>query len=90
MEKGEVSLHQLKVYLFARDKGSWVTAREIAEGAGVADRTARHHALTLVKLGVFDQAEVFPAHRYRYSEKANKRNKAYMLRLEGAREAFGV
>lgn len=89
MEKGEISIHQIKVVEFVRENGGWVTSKEIAAGAGVAERTARHHALALVNLGIFDQAEVFPAHRYRISEKAEKRNKAYWLRLESARSVFG-
>lgn len=89
MESNEVSLHQVKVFEFVRAHGSWLTAHEIAKGARTAERTARHHALLLVKLGIFDQAEVFPAHRYRFSAKAEKRNKAYVLRLEAAKSVFG-
>lgn len=90
MEKGEISIHQVRIVDFVRENGSWVTAKEIAAGAEVAERTARHHALSLVNLGIFDQAEVFPAHRYKYSDKAEKRNKAYCLRLESARSVFGM
>lgn len=89
MESNEISLHQLKVFEFVRDSRRWVTAAEIQEGAGVAARTARHHALNLVKLGLFDQAEVFPCHRYRLSQFAEQRNKGYMLRLAQARDVFG-
>lgn len=90
METNEVSVHQVKIFEFVRAHGSWLTAREIAKGAAVAERTARHHAFLLVKLGIFDQAEVFPAHRYRFSEKAEKRNKGYLIRLAKAKEVFGV
>lgn len=89
MESNEISLHQLKVFEFVRDSGRWVTSAEIQDGAGVAARTARLHALNLVKLGLFDQAEVFPGRRYRLSEFAEQRNKGYMLRLAQAREVFG-
>lgn len=88
MEKNEISLHQLRVFDFARSRNGWLTAEEIAKGAAIASRTARHHALLLVKLGIFDQAEVFPAHRYRYSEKAQKRNRAYVIRLTTALNVF--
>jgi predicted transcriptional regulator of viral defense system len=90
MESNEISLHQLRVFEFVREAGRWVTATEIQDGTGVSPRTARHHALKLAKLGLFDQAEVFPGHRYRISQFAEQRNKDYMLRLEQAREVFGV
>lgn len=90
VERGEISLHQLKVFNFVKSQDGWTTAKDIAAGAGVAERTARHHARVLVHLGVFDRAEVFPAHRYRLSDKVNKRNKSYMLRIEEARQAFGL
>jgi hypothetical protein len=90
VENNEISLHQIKVLEFVKSKDQWVTANEIAKGSGVAPRTARHHALLFVKLGIFDQAEVFPAHRYRLSDKAEKHNKAYVLRLNKAKAVFGL
>jgi predicted ArsR family transcriptional regulator len=91
METNEVSLHQVKVYLAVKASGkAWITAKEIAERADVAQRTARAHALKLVNLGIFDQAEVFPAHRYRLAEMADKRNKGYALRIEQAMSVFGI
>jgi hypothetical protein len=90
METSEISLHQVKVYEFALSSRGWVTAKEIAAGAGVAQRTARAHALKFVQLGVFDQAELFPAHRYQLSSLAAKRNKTFIQRLEAAREMFGL
>jgi hypothetical protein len=90
METSEISLHQLRVYEFVRSAGQWVTAGDIAAGAGVAPRTARAHALKFVLSGVFDQAEVFPAHRYRLSDMAEKRNKAMVQRLTVARDVFAA
>ena len=90
MESSEVSLHLLKVYNFICDQKQWITAKDIAEGAGIAHRTARAHVLRLVRLGIVDQAEVFPAHRYKLSKLATKRNKAFVQRLEQAREVFGL
>lgn len=89
METSEISLHQLKVFLTVRDAGRWVTNKEIAVASGVALRTASLHTLRFVNLGIFDQAEVFPAHHYKLSELADKRNKAMFERLEKAREVFG-
>lgn len=89
MEKNEVSIHLLKVFEFVKKSSGWVTSADIAKGSGVAPRTARSHALLLVQMGIFDQAEVFPAHRYRFSDKAEKRNKSYMIRIQNAKEVFG-
>lgn len=89
MERNEVSLHQLKVFLAVRKAGKWLTNREISVLADVAERTARQHSLFLVNLGILDQADVFPAHKYKYSELADKRNKAYVGRLCSAIEVFG-
>jgi DNA-binding IclR family transcriptional regulator len=91
MERNEVSLHEARIFLaLERAGGGWLTNREIAEAAGVAGRTARAHSLRLVRLGILDLAEVFPAHRYRLSEKAAKRNTAYFQRLRQACEVFGI
>jgi predicted ArsR family transcriptional regulator len=91
MERNEISLHEVKVFAaLNRREGRWATSKEIAGEAGVAGRTARAHLLKLVRLGIADQAEVFPAHRYRRAEKAAKRNAGYHLRLLAACEVFSV
>lgn len=90
METNEISLHQCKVFLAVKNAPMWITANDIAKIANVAPRTSRAHALKLVNLGIFDQAEVFPAHRYRLSEKASKRNKAYLQRIENALGIFSL
>ncbi len=89
-EKNEVSLHEVKAYLALKASGSWMTSKEIAAATGIAERTARAHALKLVNLGIFDQAEVFPAHRYRLAQTASQRNRGYVQRLEQACEVFGM
>lgn len=90
MESNEISLHQVKVFQAVRSSSQWITSKEVANLSGVADRTARSHLLKLVKLGLIDQAEVFPAHRYRVSDFAGKRNLAYLQRIEKAAEVFGL
>jgi len=83
--KPEVSAHEIRVYnVLAR--GEWVTSQQIAEQAQVAPRTARAHALKLVRLGVADQAETFPGHRYRLSP----RNRGYADRIARAAEALDI
>lgn len=90
MERNEISVHEVRVYVALKAAGGWLTNTEIAEAAKVAARTARAHTLKLVRLGVLDLAEVFPAHRYRLAELAKKRNTAYVQRLESARAVFGL
>jgi DNA-binding IclR family transcriptional regulator len=88
MEHNEISEHQARIFRFMQQHNDWLTSQQVAQGAGVAGRTARQHLLRLVRLGLLDQAEVFPGHRYRLSSKADKRNVAYLKRLETACEVF--
>ena len=88
METSEISFHFLNVFDAAKNHEGWLTSKELARIAGVADRTARAHAARLVSLGLFDLAEVFPGHRYRFSALADKRNKAMITRLDVARNVF--
>ena len=88
METNEISAHEVRVFLFLKDSGRWVTAKETAKNASVAPRTARFHLLKLSRLGLLDSAEVYPGHRYRLSDKAPKRNPAYFARIIKAAEIF--
>lgn len=91
MERSEVSVHEARAYAaFARQGGRWITSKDLAREAGIAERTARAFCLKFTSLGLVDLAEVFPAHRYRLSDKAARRNAAYVRRLETAQEVFGL
>jgi len=92
MERNEISLHEVKVYrAFVADKARWFTVNDIVSATDkVAHRTVTHHVRRLLGLGLLDMAEVFPAHKYRWAEKADKRNLAYVLRLQRAESAFGL
>lgn len=90
METSEISLHDVKVYLVLKSADRWLTNREIAKAAGVADRTARAKTIRMVRLGILDQAELYPGHRYQLSKKADKRNGGYVQRLEQAIKIFGL
>jgi hypothetical protein len=89
-ETHKISAHMCRVFAYVKESGGWVTSQQIAKGARVAPRTARAHALRLVRAGLFDQAEVFPSHRYRLAETAEKRNKGFYQRLEEAGRVFDV
>jgi hypothetical protein len=77
-------------FLFLQKDGGWRTNKEVAKGAEVAPRTAGAHTKALVDLQILEQAEIFPAHRYRIYKQAEKRNKVYMLALRKAAEALGL
>ena len=91
METNEISRHEVAVYrVLTGHPGERLTNEAIAAAApDVKPRTVRAHTRRLAELGIVDVAEVFPGHRYRYSEKASKRNRAYLLRLEKAAGVFG-
>jgi len=89
MESNEVSVHEVSVYQALKSAGRWMTNKEIHEAIdNIAQRTVRSHTLKLVKLGLVDQAEVFPGHRYKWSDKSEKRNLTYVNRLDNASEVF--
>lgn len=91
MERSEISTHEVKVYLALKSMPEkWLSNAEVSEMAKVSPRTVRSHTLRLVKLGILDQAEVFPAHRYKFSSKGEKRNRSYAIRLDQAAEIMGL
>ena len=92
VERNEVSRQEVEVFraLLANVK-QWKTNTELAdECSGVAPRTVRAMTLKFVKLGLVDQAEVFPAHKFKLADKADKRNRGYADRLRRAAEVFGI
>lgn len=89
MEKNEISIQEVLTFK-ALSTGSWMTNQEIAAETKVPVRTVRSKTKKFVDLGLCDQAEIFPAHRYRLSEKASARNKAYLQRLLNAKEILGL
>lgn len=92
MERSEVSEHEIKVFgVLAAAPSAWFTNADIAAKVkGVSPRTVRAHTLKLVRLGLVDQAEVFPAHRFRLAPTAAKRNRGYLQRLQEAAAIFRV
>jgi predicted ArsR family transcriptional regulator len=91
MEKNEVSIHEARLFAVLRGLGmAWITSAEAAKIAEISPRTSRAHLLKLTSLGIVETAAVFPGHRYRLAEKADKRNGGYLRRLEFACEIFGI
>lgn len=88
-ERNEISAHEVRVYqFFLNHPHEWASNTTVAEHATVAPRTARALTLKLVRLGILDQVEVFPAHRYRLAAKAAQRNRGYVQRLDQASKVF--
>lgn len=91
MEKAEVSIHEARLFrALEQSKAEWTTSAVLAHVSGINPRTARAHCYKLAKLGLVDTAEVFPAHRYKLAEKADKRNAGYITRLRRACEVFSL
>jgi Fic family protein len=88
VEQSEISLNQVKLYHHLKTTRAWLTNKDLARVLRISLRNASLHTQQLVKLGILDQAEVYPGHRYRFSSQARKRNLAYTQRLEQAVEVF--
>jgi hypothetical protein len=90
MERSEISRHEVTLYraLLASPE-RWFTNQELSEQTKLPGRTVRLHTHRFVELGMLDLAEVFPAHKYRWSSKSGKRNAAYLQRLQQADGVFG-
>lgn len=91
MKRADGSIHEARVYRCLTDATPmWLSAREVAERAQVAQRTARGHLLAFVKSGVLDVALVFPEHRYRLSDTAAVESSQAVKRLRYNCEVFGL
>ena len=91
VERSEISRHEVAVFqALAAVAPKWLPSQTVAERAGVAPRTARAHALRLVRLGVLEQTAVFPGHRYRVADNADDRNPDYMARLRRTADILDV
>ena len=86
----QISEHEIRVYEEAKAADRWLTAKEIAVVAGVADRTARAHAAALVAVGVLNVSKVFGGYRYRIKDRFEKPAAAYLARLEAAKKVLGA
>lgn len=90
MEKAEISIHQWKIYDCLVKSQTWMSNKDIAQKTGVSLRRVGFHTNNLVQLGILDQAEVYPGHRFKISNRADKRNTGYLRRLVQAGEIFSA
>ena len=67
----------------------WMTNLDIAEAAGVAERTARKHTSRLATQGVIEHDPSYPAHAFRFNpETVPDEAKALVSRLDLAMSAY--
>lgn len=84
----QISEHEVRIYQAAFEDGGWLTSREIGVKADVADRTTRHHAKGLAKLGVFEVAKVFGGFRYRIKTSPAGPAAEYVAQIEAAKDVL--
>jgi hypothetical protein len=81
-----ISQHEVDVFnLFDCYQHRWFESNEIAQRAGVADRTARFLTLRFFKLGMIKRTRFSSRFRYRWAAKTEHRS--YIEQLEHARHA---
>jgi hypothetical protein len=86
-----ISAHEVKLLLvFRREPERWLANGEVAEAAQISPRTARLHTSRLVEIGVLDVERVHPASKFRLAREPGKAGRAYLERLERAREVLGL
>jgi len=62
----EISVHEARLFsVLSANEERWMTTRELATEADVAVRTVRVHLKRLARLGIVEEAKVFPGFRYR-------------------------
>ncbi len=60
--------YEVRVYSALREAGAagrWMTNLEIADAAGIAERTARKHTMRLTKIGILEQLTTYPSHQFK-------------------------
>lgn len=84
----EISIYEIRIATALRKAESWMSNRDIGTSTKIPERTVRAHTKKLHHLGLLDRREVFPGHRFKWSDKAE--NHAYLQRLSSAAEVFGL
>jgi hypothetical protein len=91
MRNGRISPHEVRLLLaLRREPVRWHTNRALADSAEVSERTARAHTARLAKIGVVEVERVFPGNRCRLVTQPAEEAKDYLVRVDKAREVFGL
>lgn len=86
-ETSEISFHEVRFFR-AISTTRWQTHSQIARVSGLTRRYVNSMTKKYLALNLIDLAEVFPAHLYRLSKLASKRNPAYLERLRRTDRVF--
>src|ERR1035437_1153331 len=89
-ETAGISLHQMRTFIALRDTEGWLTCREVARIANVAERTANLHCNYFDKAGIVDKITISPGYRYRFREDAEAINPGLMAHIHAALQAVGT
>ncbi|EME18474.1 winged helix-turn-helix transcriptional regulator [Rhodococcus triatomae] len=81
-----ITEHVVEVYRALRDADGWLTPQEIADRAGISNRSALRHASRLVAEGLAELVETVP-YRYRL---AGPQTGAFHARMAKIAAALGT
>jgi DNA-binding IclR family transcriptional regulator len=84
----QISEHEVRAVEALRANGGWMTAKEVAVAADIANRTARLHCHRLAEIGVLDVAKVFGGFRYRMAARITGDGVRYLADMEAAKAAM--
>lgn len=86
-ESSEISEKELRTFKAISTK-TWVSNKDIALITKLSRRQVNDYMLKFMKIGLIDQAEVWPEHLYRLSRFAAKRAPGYLERLRFTERVF--
>jgi predicted transcriptional regulator len=89
MKTQEVSVSEAEIRVWnAIARGHvWMTSKEIAVAANVADRTSREFLLRFAEVGVVERAKISSGYRYRLDTRAER---SYFDRLRRGARILGL
>lgn len=83
-----ISEHEIRIYEAVRENGGWLTCKQIAAAADVANRTSRGHCQSLADVGLFEVSKVFGGYRYRLAHDLNDRAREYLAQIDVAKRVM--
>lgn len=92
MGSKKISRHEVEVFHLLRlDREKWYSVQDLAAALkekNIADRTVRLHVSRFAQAGLLEIAEIFPAKRYRLSEKGG--DAGFRSKLEQTAAILGL
>lgn len=84
----QISEHEIRAVEALRQSGRWMTAKEVAVAADIANRTARLHCQRLAELGVLEVMKVFGGFRYRMATRHTDEGARYLAEMDAAKASL--